>query len=250
MNKNKKILYYSVVLFIILCVVFAFQLPKLSSKTVTNVQKTVVVEKPTVPEEPVVDKTGIDIKKIQEVNQNTDVVAYIKIPDVMESTIVQANDNEYYLRRLLDGSYSIKGTPFMDYRTTFEDRKILIYGHSGNYDDLAFVALHQYEKESFYKEHSNIYLYSMTKKYTYEIFSSYLETSDYDYVNIKSFRGLSWLEHINKLKNKSNYQTNVSLSDNSKILILQTCDMENLSGTGKYRLVIGVLTKIEDNIYE
>ena len=72
----------------------------------------------------------------------------------------------------------------------------------------------------------------------YKIYSSYIETSDYDYVNLNSFNGLSWEEHINKLKNKSLYETGIELEENDNIIILQTCSM-NEEGFQKYHLVIG-----------
>ncbi len=244
MNKKHKIIFFINVFIIIAITIFAFNM---NSEAKPN--EPIVEPVPVVIDEPVV-KDGINLSKLQEQYQNNDIVAYLKIPNVMESVIVQAADNDYYLRRLLDGSYNIKGTPFMDFRTTFEDRKVLIYGHSGDFNDLPFNMLHNYSQESYYKEHPYIYLYSMNKKYTYTIFTSYLEREDYDYVNIKSFRGLTWFEHITKLKNKSAYDTGVSINEKSKVLVLQTCDTENINVTGKYRLVIGVLTKIEDNLYE
>lgn len=244
MNKKQKFLYFICVIGILIMVGLSFQ-EKTEIKTTNK-----IIEPSTVVDIPTEKKDGINLLKLQETYQNSDIVAYLSIPNVLNYPIVQAQDNDYYLRRLLDGSHDIKGTPFMDYRTSFGDRKILIYGHSGERDDFPFLALHQYEQQAFYQEHPTIYLYSSTKKYTYEIISSYLETSDYDYVNINSFRGLSWLEHIQKLKNKSQYTINIPLTDDSKILILQTCNIENLAITGRYRLVIGVLTAIENNQYE
>ena len=77
----------------------------------------------------------------------------------------------------------------------------------------------------------------------------YLEKSDFDYVNINSFRGLTWKEHVEKLKNKSRYSIPVEITDNSKILILQTCRVEGTQQGGQYKLVIGILTKEEANNY-
>ena len=93
------------------------------------------------------------------------------------------------------------------------------------------------------------YLYSKEKKYTYDIFAVYMETKDFDYVNIKSFRGLTWKEHVEKLKNKSKYNIPVEIKDDSKILILQTCRVEGTTQGGNYKLVIGLLTKEEANNY-
>ena len=199
--------------------------------------------------EEIKEKDGINIKQLQETYQNEDIVGYLRIPEVIELPIVKTIDNEYYLNHLLNREKNIEGTPFIDYRVNFGDRKILIYGHSGKEEDLPFLQLHKYEDISFYEEHPTMYLYSEEKKYTYEIFSYYLETKDYDYVNIQSFGGLTWLEHLEKLKNKSNYSIPVTLTDNSKILILQTCEVGENAAKGKYKLLIGVLTKEEDNNY-
>lgn len=188
-----------------------------------------------------------DINKLQNEYQNTDIIAYLYIPDILSYPIVKSSDNDYYLNHQLDHSENIKGSPFMDYRVNFEDRKILIYGHSGKQEDLPFLILHKYEDESFYKKHPRIFLFSKKKKYTYDIFSSYIEKNDFDYVNINSFRGLTWKEHLEKLKNKSNYNIPVTLNDDSKILILQTCNEGESLQKGKYKLIIALLTNIESN---
>ncbi len=192
---------------------------------------------------------GMSIDKLKADYQNDDIIAFLDIPGVFSYPIVKTTDNNYYLNHQLDHSKNVKGSPFMDYRVNIEDRKILIYGHSGR-DDLPFQLLHNYDEESFYKEHPTIFLYSKDKIYTYEIISSYIERNDYDYVNIENFRGLTWLEHLQKLKNKSNYEINLPMDDNSKIIILQTCQVENNRSGGRYKLVIGLLTKIEKNNYE
>lgn len=207
----------------------------------------VVFEPTPILNEPSPKIKGMDIHNLQETYQNEDIIGYIEIPNVISYPIVKSSDNTYYLNHLLDHSQNIKGSPFMDYRVYFDDRKVLIYGHSGKEEDLPFLQLHRYEDASFYENHPTIYLYSMEKIYTYQIFSSYLEENDYDYVNINSFRGLSWLEHIQKLQNKSDFSTNISLTEESKILILQTCNVEENYVGGKYRLLIGVLDKTEDN---
>ena len=161
------------------------------------------------------------------------------------SPILKSTTNEYYLSHDNYGNYDKKGSITMDYRVNIGDKKILLYGHSGKEQDLPFLILNKYTDESFFKMNNIIYIYdSNNTKYTYKIFSSYIETEDFDYVNIKSFNGLSWKEHLNKLKNKSLFNVNTELTDDSKIIILQTCSMVN-KGNKKYQLVIGVLINIE-----
>ena len=190
-------------------------------------------------------KTKIDVKSEIEKYNNPDIVGYIYIPNVLSSPILKSTTNEYYLSHDNYGNYDKKGSITMDYRVNIGDKKILLYGHSGKEKDLPFLALNNYTDESFFKKNNIIYIYdSNNTKYTYKIFSSYIETKDFDYVNIKSFNGLTWKEHLNKLKNKSLFKTDTELTDDSKVIILQTCSMVN-KGNKKYQLVIGVLTNVE-----
>lgn len=208
--------------------------------------------KPSIVKEPIEkEKNGINIEKLQNDYQNEDIIGYIIIPEVVSYPVLKTENNNYYLNHDINKNTNIKGSIFMDYRVSFNDRKILIYGHSGKEQDLPFLQLNKYSEESFFLENNIIYLYSIDKIYTYEIFSSYVETEDFDYVNIKSFNGLTWLEHMIKLKDKSTYQTDITLTNNSKILILQTCSMnqEIQSSGGKYQLIIAKLTTTQDNNY-
>ena len=110
---------------------------------------------------------------------------------------------------------------------------------SGVQKELPFLQLHKYGSEEYYKAHKYIYLYTENEERKYLIISSYIEEKDYDYVNLKSFSGLSWKEHILKLKNKSNYKVDAEIKDDSRIIVLQTCSTSD-ERAGKYRLVIGL----------
>ena len=60
-------------------------------------------------------------------------------------------------------------------------------------------------------------------------------------MNLNSFNGLTFYEHILKLEDKSLYDTGVILNESSKILILQTCSFDNQESNSNYQLVMGVL---------
>ena len=98
-------------------------------------------------------------------------------------------------------------------------------------------------EKAYYKKHKKIYLHTENGAKVYKIFSSYIEKEDFDYVNLNNYNGLSYLKHINKLKNKSVYNTNINLKENSNIIILQTCNVESGYSDNKNTLVIGVLEK-------
>ncbi len=190
------------------------------------------------------EETRVNLQKLREKYNNEDIMAYIEIPELISFPVVKTTNNDYYLNNNLYKQEDIRGTVFMDYRNNIGDNKLLIYGHSGKEEGLPFNELIPYQKEEFYQKHKNIYLYTDTNKYTYDIFSSYFEGEDFDYVNLNDFNGLTYKEHLYKLKNKSLYNVDINLEDDSKVIIVQTCNLDT-SSKDKYQLVIGKETKKE-----
>lgn len=184
------------------------------------------------------------VKELQTKYNNNEIVAFLEIPNVLSVPIAKTNNNDFYLNHDLYKKEEKKGSVFMDYRNTLNDKKILIYGHSSTYRKVIFSDLEKYNDESYLKKHPSFYLYTEDGKYKYNIFSSYIENNDFDYVNLKDFHGLTWNEHLQKLKNKTLVKTNIVVNKNSKIVILQTCSFnESYKGEMKYQLVLGALEK-------
>ena len=183
---------------------------------------------------------GKIINDLKNKYNNNDVVALVEIPNVLEETIVQTSNNDYYLHYDLYKNENIIGASFLDYRNDLNtSNKLLIYSHSDPEGTLPFVKLTNYNNEEFFNNNKYIYLTDSNKKRKYEVFSSYIETDDFDYVNLESFNGLSYGEHLNKLKNKSYVKSDIELDDNSKVLILQTCSFnKDINAKDKYQLVI------------
>ncbi len=178
---------------------------------------------------------------IQNYGQN--VIAFIELPGVFIEPVGQAADNDYYLTHNIQQEEDSNGAIYLDYRIHLDQSpKFIIYGHSDPKLSLPFASLAHYNDESFFYEHNIIYLYTKEKTYTFQVFSSYVETSDFDYLNLESYNGLTWLEHLQKLKNKSQYETNITLEENKKVLVLQTCsfDTKYQNYHQKYRVVVAI----------
>lgn len=188
------------------------------------------------------DKDSINTKIIDNMMEdkydNKDIIGYLKIDNILNTPVLQSNDNYYYLNHNINKEIDKKGSVFLDYRNNIYDNKLIIYGHSGREKELSFNVLNKYNDYNFYKKHSSLLFIHDNKIDKYKIFSSYIEKEDYDYLNLKNFNG-SYIEHLNKLKNKSKYLINTNLDDNSKIIILQTCSMIDI-GKSHFMLVIGV----------
>lgn len=197
-----------------------------------------IVEKPINTLETTIVEEKININDLRKQYNNNDIIAYIEIPEVIGTIVMQGEDNDYYLNHDVNHNYDIKGSVILDYRNTISDRKLLLYGHSGKEQDLPFLPLKNYTDKSYYDMHNTIYLYTVEGKKTYKIFSAYIESNDYDYINLNNFNGLTYYEHINKLKSKSLYETGITLKEDDHIIILQTCSTNDINAH-KYYLVIG-----------
>lgn len=182
------------------------------------------------------------ITSLKEKYNNKDVVGTISIDNTEFNTVVmQGNDNSYYLNHLPDKTYNINGSIFLDYRVDIDESdKLLIFGHSSPNYFLPIMIIENYKDEDYYKEHKYIYLSSIKEVKKYEIFSVFVETLDWSYMNLNYASKDEYLNHLQNLKSKSFYDTGVEVNKDDKILIMQTCsNMKEYSKySKKYMLVI------------
>lgn len=165
-----------------------------------------------------------EVEKLQKEYNNEDVVGTLEIVDTdYKVPVVQGSDNNYYLRRLPNKEYNIMGSIFLDYRVNINtSKKLLIYGHNDKRIEMPFKILENYYDEEYLNNHKYVVIKSKERIRTYEIFSIFVEPTDYSYMKV-DFSTSSYLEHINMLKNKSMYKIDSNLDNNTNILLLQTC---------------------------
>lgn len=174
-----------------------------------------------------------------------DVVAWIYAPDSkLNYPIVQSADNDYYLRRLMNGAYNIGGTIFMDYRNQadFSDWNTIIYGHKMKNGSM-FGSLPYYREEGYYEEHTEIYMFTPEQNFRLELLGGYVTPADaqtYTFpVNAQERDALAELA-----RSKSTFAAaETELGPEDKLVTLSTCvyDYED----ARYVLV-GVLRPVEE----
>lgn len=182
-----------------------------------------------------------EIEKIRQAYNNNDVVGNISIPDTnIDEVVFQSSNNSYYLNHNGYKEYDQYGEVFADYRIDFDtSKKILIFGHNSSRIKTPFSNLEKYYDKSYYDNHKYITLTLENDVRTYAIFSVYVETSDWSYMNLKFNSTTDWYNHILKLKNNSSYDTGVDVEENDEILILQTCSYnQNYKNYDKKYLLI------------
>ena len=173
---------------------------------------------------------------------NNDVVGILSIDNTdYRVPILQGEDNSYYLNHTPDGKENYMGSIYLDYRNDIDSsRKLLIYGHNSSRIDMPFKILEEFYDIDYFNNHRYMSIITSKEEKKYEIFSVYVEPSDYTYMNLKFNSDEEYYRHILNLKNKSMYDTGIEVCYDDEVLILQTCsthkDYSNYAK--KYLLII------------
>ena len=125
-------------------------------------------------EEQVLYQEKEELKQAIEVNKDT--VAWVSVPGSnIDDPVVQAADNDYYLRRNAQGQDEYTGCVFADYEVDFEDlsKNIVLYGHTFS-DGVTgdFAELANYSDEKWAAEHDTILLYLPDETLTFQVYAA------------------------------------------------------------------------------
>ena len=179
------------------------------------------------------------ISDLREKYDNNEIVMSFEIPDLITLPIVQTENNDYYLSHDLHKKENNVGTPFLDYRIrSLNDKKVIIYGYNDVDSTLPFSALTSYKDESFYKTHPVILVNSNEGKRRYEIFSCFVDDKNFNYDVLNVFNNTKYEEQLKLLKDKSDYDTAVSVNRDDRILILLTGTLNESKDSLKYQFVV------------
>ena len=179
--------------------------------------------------------------------KNNETVAWIKVNNTnVNYSVVQHNDNEYYLKHDFNKQNNSNGWVYGDYRADFEyfGTNTILYAHNMT-NRTMFGSLAWCLKESWYKNEDNHYI-KLSTPYSntiWKIFSIYTIKPEVYYLKTYFNTNEEHLEFLNKIKNRSIYNFNLKeeLTTDNKILTLSTC-----SDDGKKRIVIhAVMIKAE-----
>lgn len=173
---------------------------------------------------------------------NPDIYAWITIPDTeVDYPVVQrVNEDGYYLKTNINGTSGYPGCIYSESANskTFADRVTILYGHNMR-DGSMFGALHDYEEDGFLEEHQTIYVQTPTDTLEYRVIAAgrhddaYL-FEDYDFSSSDGVKSL-----VNQMMQTGSAVISaediVSISDESRFLILSTCNKWN--GSTRYLVV-------------
>lgn len=187
-------------------------------------------------EENIIDPKIVELfKSLKE--ENPDTVGWLKVNNTdIDTPIVKAIDNEFYLSHDFNKKYNEVGWAFADYRNGFPNlsKNTIIYGHTYRNSSLAFSTL-KYILEDDWLSNSDNYIITFTtenKELKFKIFSIYTTKKTNNYLNTYMDRE-TFEAFIKDAKEKSvkDFEEEVDFNDN--ILTLSTC-----YNTSSYRLVV------------
>lgn len=157
---------------------------------------------------------------------NSDICGWIYCENTRISyPVVQSEDNDYYLRRGLDGKYLVTGTVFADYRNgkPCDTQNYIVYGHYMK-DGSIFGCFEKYREREYYEAHPVMYYLTPNESYKVELFAGLL--TDINTFPYKTDFGEDYGEFLKWTVENSFFSSDVSVSEDDRIMTLSTCSYE------------------------
>lgn len=179
-------------------------------------------------EDPSVVLPTVDFDALRETGP--DIIGWLTLPDTaINYPVTQADDNEYYLHHLYDGTYNKTGCLFADYENQedFSDRNTIIYGHNMR-DGSMFATLNEYDEQSYFDGHPQMYLVTPGGGYVVEIFTAFVAKPSESGSDTPPWR-LSFKDDgayttwLSEMAGRSVIETDVTVTSSDKVLTLSTC---------------------------
>lgn len=164
------------------------------------------------------------------------------------ATTNSKEEENYYLKHTLDGTESTSGTIFLDHQNdkNMENQVTRLWGHNLLGENM-FGDLTEYQNQgqSFYDQNKTYTLYTENGVYKLDVFAALEEdasTQEFDYTT-----GEEFLQDMSNNQNASNFTSDVSLSPDDQVVILECCPDRGSAFSGNNRF--SVYTKVTP-VYE
>lgn len=182
----------------------------------------------------------IDFEAYQK--QNEDVYSWLEIPGsgISFPVFQHPTENEYYLRRDINGNYSVGGVLFTEvgYNSKdYNDPVTIIYGHDMQNETMFGPLQEMYSSDEGLAKYQTVKVYLPDKELTYQVFACVPYDNrhilyNYDFNDPEIFG--RFFTEISQIRAMQAVFGEVSLKTTDKVLILSTC----LSGSSDSRFLV------------
>lgn len=175
---------------------------------------------------------SIDWEQLRQ--KNDEVIGWLKMEaiPVLNYPIVRGEDDSFYLNHSYTGAYRPAGAIFMETQNngTFGDLHTIVYGHNVK-DGSMFGGLTKFKEKDFYDKNGGSFtLYTPSGIWKYEIFSvEEVQVEDPAVYSIGFRKGADYQAFLTAMKQRSLYDTGVTVDDDDYVITLSTC----VSGTSQ-----------------
>ena len=196
-----------------------------------------------------VDAAGVQkdmVTKLATFAQNNeDTVGWLNVPGTtIDEVVVQAPDNDYYLRRNNMKQSDFNGCYYADYRTKLGARKdlsknVVIYGHSmdDNPDGARFSQLKKYLDIEYCKQNPYLYFSTPETDMVWQIFAVYYTDINFYYIEPNPDTA-TFTNMISEMKQRSQFIFDVDVTAADTILTLSPCTYKETTNRSNYRYVV------------
>ena len=260
MKKNImiKIIYLSLILIIILCIIYIFEYLLIKkealeeSRLLNNSDKAKYIAndfmKETINSNNILQKIGIAhgeykqdvidenkrMSKLDELRkQNSDIIGWLEIEGTsINYPVLQGDNDTYYMNHNYKKQKSKNGSIFLtsEYDWNIPSSNLLIFGHNMN-NGTMFQELLKYENESFYKKHPKIRFTTINGDSEYEIISAFKSRVYYKsekdvfryYYFVNANNEQEYDDFVKNAKKASLYNIDATAKYGEQLITLSTC---------------------------
>ncbi len=192
---------------------------------------------------PVDEEVEAKYKEAQETSE--DVVAYLQIPGTpIDYPIMQAERNDYYMERDINGQYFMYGSVFAHKHNDVSsdealDRNTVLFGHNKDIANLSgdqhnFSTLLYFQDQDYAKEHRYFTL-NIGDKVTYWVIFAALDSankenheidSDFYYWNPEPDDEAAWLKTLAMAMDRSYWDYGLEVKAEDRVLTMSTCSYD------------------------
>ena len=174
------------------------------------------------------DESGIMDRYTPLLEINSDLVGWVSVPGtVIDYPVVQADDNDFYLRRDIHKQAANSGSIFMDYRSDAQcqGRHTILYGHHMRNGSM-FKELEKYKREEFFQQNPIIRFDTLSTEIEWEVFSVYVTDTSFPYTQVSFASHEEYRDFLKRIQDRSIFQKDIELTEQDQLLTLSTCTYE------------------------
>ena len=162
-----------------------------------------------------------ELEGLREVNPH--IIGWLSLEGTrLDNPVLQAEDNDFYLRHNHLDEESRGGSIFMDYRNDPEPgRHTIFYGHVLR-NGTMFGDLSKFSDQSYAEAHPAFLYETPDKRYELQVFAAYETTTDFYYIETE-FTDESYAAFLQDIKGRSEIDMPVAIGVEDRIATFSTC---------------------------